>query len=48
MKKKYNKKLRALKNIKRKIIRLLFYKLKYYMKQLEKKHALKGSFFNAA
>ena len=48
MKKKYNKKLRALKNIKRKIIRLLFYKLKYYMEQLEKKHALKGSFFYAA
>lgn len=35
MKKRYNKDLRALKNIKRKIVRMLYYKLKDYMSQLE-------------
>ena len=46
MKKKYHKDLRALKNIKRKIVRLLYFKLKDYMNQLEKK--LEGGFTDVA
>lgn len=37
MRKRYSKKLRAMKNIKRKIVRILYYKLRDYMDYLEKK-----------
>ena len=48
MKKKYNKDLRALKNIKRKIVRLLYYKIKKYVSQLEYQCDLKGEFIDVA
>jgi len=48
MKKKYNRKLRALKNIKRKIIRLIYYKLKEYWKLMENNDTSNGGSIHAA
>ena len=48
MKKKYNRNLRALKNIKRKIVRLIYYKLKEYWGSMDKSNALNGDSIYAA
>jgi transposase len=45
---KYSKKLRAMKNIKRKIVRLLYYKLKDYMSYLNFKNDIKKVMLNVA
>jgi transposase len=48
MKEKYNRNLRALKNIKRKVVRLIYYKLKEYWKLMDDSKAIKGDSINAA
>jgi len=45
---KYSKKLRAMKNIKRKIVRLLYYKLKDYMTYLKHEKDIKEVMLNVA
>ncbi|MCK4233411.1 transposase [candidate division WOR-3 bacterium] len=48
MKGKYSKKLRAMKNIKRKIVRLLYYKLKDYMTYLKQEKNVKKDILNVS